>query len=470
LKILDETRKSKVVSKLQEIVGKNYATGQDFSCVPYSRDQGNMTRGRVPDIVVRAGSAEDMQGVIRLANEEEIPVYTKGTYTSPFGYYPIEGGIMLDCTRMDRVINIDENSLSVVIEPGITFGALDKALYDKGYEMLVAPAGSLGGTVGGHVSSGGSSAFCILISSQGECVLGLRIVLPNGELLATGTAANPTAHGQYNRYCLMNDLTGLFIGAEGTLGALYEIALKIEVIPEAAGFATYSFDSVDDAARAVYLSRRKKIPAKIIQLADGTSLDFTNPSKAPHSPAYVRWIRVNGTKAVVDDAMQQIKDIAAQTNATDLGSKPSEEYWADRFRSMARFLYSGGSRLSYHVHVPIGELGYYWHKLRELANKLMKEYQTQIIFSWHPCDRACLTTFTTFLNDADEESFQKARTVWQAMKAPLLDMGGTFYRVGYDYSADQMYRTGTYWETIKTIKKALDPKGIMNPGFGYLDR
>jgi len=456
------------IAELEKIVGKNKVTNKDFDMVNYARDQGILSKGRPPDYVVRPDTIEDVQKVIKYANEKKIPVYPKGAYTSPFGYYPKEGGIVIDLAVMSRILGIHPESLSCKVEPGVTWGELDTYLYDKGYQFLISPEGALGGTVGGHVANRGSSPMCFLVANQADCVTGLKVVSANGDIITTGAMANPYAREHFMRYTFMSDLTGLFLGAEGSLGVIVEIGLKIEKYPEATGHAAYEFQNIDDAANAVYNSRLHMIPAKAVLVHDGRTMDAVDPERVPHPAWMVSYARLSGTQVQVDDSLKLLDKICKEANGKNMGPGIPARYWTERYRAVAGFLYSLGSRMSFHFLVPLGEFSPYYKKVAAKAEEIREKYKIGVTTTGHPCDRSFLIILSVHCHERDEEEWKKARSIFQEMREPLIKEGAGFYRVGLDYASDLLPITGNYYKLLKEIKKLLDPNRIMAPGFGNL--
>jgi len=465
---MNTVNKEEMAAFLRGIVGSENIADKDYALLSYCRDQGVLSRwGRMPSVVVKPKTVEEVQNIIRYANMTKTPVYPRGGGSSPFGYYPVMGGIVIDLTRMNRLISIDENSLTCVVEPGITFGELEALLAKRGFEYLVAPEGSLGGTVGGHVAYRGGSPFTFLVANQADCVTGLKVVLPTGEVVTTGAKAYPKAHGHYGRYSWMNDLTGLFLGAEGTLGVIVEIGLKIEELPEAEGNVTYSFNEIDSGAKALYKSRRARIPCHFCWYADGYTADLRDPA-VKHPAVTIRWCKIAGTEKVVEDSVERLHKICHEEGGKDLGPEPSAHQWRDRYKEAATFLYALGSRMTFHSSIPIGEVGYYHKKAVELAKELWEKQGVKTSIGGHPMDRAFLMLMSLGCVEYDPEDYAKKRMTFDKIKNFWLDSGAVVYRAAIEYASDQMWRTGTYYELIKRIKGLIDPDHIMAPGYAGL--
>ena len=185
-------------------------------------------------LIVQPRRAEEVAAILRKANQTGTPVRPKGGGTGWWSStQPPEGGILLHMTRMNEVISIDEDLMTVTVEAGITFDKVDEALSAKGYRIVLFPESGKVATMGGHIQTWGTAPHSSSVyEDQATQILGLKVVLPTGEIISTGTGAVPTAGGHFARRFFPADLTGLFLGSEGALGVIVQAALKIHRQPE----------------------------------------------------------------------------------------------------------------------------------------------------------------------------------------------------------------------------------------------
>ncbi|MHA2323186.1 MAG: FAD-binding oxidoreductase, partial [Candidatus Thorarchaeota archaeon] len=215
-----------IYTSLENIVGTDFISDAQHVRWTYSKDFGIFPR-HLPDIVIKPRTTPEIQAILQIANSEKIPIYIRGAGISyAGGVVPSAGGILLDLTRMNKILHIDRKSDSCTVECCAVIGMLMQELEKEGY-ILVA-------TVGGFLATSGVGSWgSALYGSIADLVLGLKVVLPNGDVVVTGSAgANLNANGQFTRYAGMPDLTGLFIGSEGTMGVITEIAFRIVPLPE----------------------------------------------------------------------------------------------------------------------------------------------------------------------------------------------------------------------------------------------
>jgi glycolate oxidase len=219
---------AKVTRLLREVVEPERVSDRDFDLIPYSRDLSPASQ-KLPTHVVLPESREEIQGILKVANQENVPVYIRGGGTSHWdAYLAQEPGIMLDMGRMNKIIDINERDLVVSVQPNCTWAKLDSELRKQGLTYLCSEAGGPAMTVGGSVMKAGSGPHSTAkFGSHGDLdVITLEMVLPNGDVVQTGSAAWPGA-GKFERQCLGPDLAGMFIGAEGILGICTELTMRI---------------------------------------------------------------------------------------------------------------------------------------------------------------------------------------------------------------------------------------------------
>ncbi|MEM0232759.1 MAG: FAD-binding oxidoreductase [Candidatus Nezhaarchaeales archaeon] len=459
MKVLSTREK---VGALKEIVGPENVIDSKPALLIYSKDASPM-RGKVPIAVVRPSSTEEVQRIILWANETRTPLYPRSGGTSLWGAIPVvEGSVVVDLSRMNRVINIDERNLVCVVEPAITFGELENILAKRGLRFIMSPENGMGATVGGNFASHGTGwGAGPNFSNQGDCVLGCKVVLPTGEILTTGSMANPNAHGHFYRYALGHDLTGLFCGSEGTLGIITELALKIEEMPGALGFATFGYDDLEAAGKALYRVRRMRIPTIYAYLSTSWTLNMLFPEKAPW-PHTIKFVVGANTKEIMEIELNRLMD-AAGKDGTYLGPQLAEETWKERYRWVGLFGYKLGMRAALPMHIPIGEVGYYLKEIEKTSRYVKDRYGLNVGAGGFMCDRSVVVIVVTYFDPSSRQEAELAIKVWNEIKNKLFELGACPYRMGALW-ADQMPKLGLYYEVLKKLKRILDPNNIMAPG------
>jgi FAD/FMN-containing dehydrogenase len=450
-----------MLDDLRSIVGPENLIIDEEELRRYARDASPMT-GQVPTAAVRPGGIEEVQEIVRWANRTGTPLYVRSCGTSLWGAVPArKGSIVVDMKRMNRIVAVDEGSLSVRVEPGITFFELERELASRGLSVMVEPE-NWHGCVGGNFSSHGSGwGTGPNMANQAEAVLGLKVVLPDGSLLTTGSMASPWSGRQFYRYSLANDLTGLFAGSEGTLGIIVELALRVEEAPGGVGLAVYTFDDLGDAADALYRIRRAKIPTIYAYLAAGWTLDILYPEKAPWSHR-LRVIVAAPTEDQVKMEMARL-DVIAGARGKYQGSAEAERLVKEKDAWVREFAYKAGMRAALMVHVPLGSLGDYMRRFESLAAHVREVYGLRMGVGGFLTDRSFVSVIAIYFDPRDSDSRSRAIAAWNDVKVRALESGAVPYRIGGIW-ADQMPRMGEYYDFLRKLKSALDPRGIMSPG------
>lgn len=241
---------SKITRMLADIVGPQRVTDRDFDLIPYSRDLSPASQ-KLPTHVVMPETREDIQQILNLANEQNVPVYIRGGGTSHWdACLAQQPGIMLDMGRMNRILEINEVDLTATVQPNCTWFKLDNELRKKGLTYLCSEAGGPAMTVGGSVmkAGGGPHSTAKFGFHGNQDVICLEMVLPNGDVVQTGSAAWPSA-GKFERQCLGPDLAGMFLGAEGILGVCTELTVRVRPATDIKERLFATMKSLDDVIK-----------------------------------------------------------------------------------------------------------------------------------------------------------------------------------------------------------------------------
>ncbi|MCD6574059.1 FAD-binding oxidoreductase [Candidatus Aerophobetes bacterium] len=290
------------LNKLREIVGYDNVSDDECELIAYGIDADLLVEVK-PVAVVRPGSAEEVSELIKFANQREIPITFWGGGTNVVGAHTSKKAILLDLTRLNKILEIDEESMTVTTQAGITWGKLVFELEKEGWTTGPFLHSGTAASVGGSVALCGNAITAAKYGLVGNQVVGLQVVLPNGKILRTGSGANPRAKNFY-RYAWASDLTGLFIGSHGIFGVITEVTLKLYPLPEEKGFAGYVFKNLDSGTRALYEIQKRRIPITAAYLKLGINDPSYKPEESILSP-----ISVEGTK----EGKRQIRE-----NKTDM--------------------------------------------------------------------------------------------------------------------------------------------------------
>ncbi len=254
---------ARVLAELQKIAGKENVAKEKQDLICYSYDATQMEF--LPDVVVFPANADEVSRVLRLANEENIPVFPRGAGSGASGgSLPKGGGIVLVTTRMNKILSIDTDNLIAIVEPGVITGDLQDAVEKEGLFYPPDPASLRFSTLGGNVAECAGGPRAVKYGVTKDFVLGLEVVLPTGAVISTG--------GQTVKGVVGYDLTKLLCGSEGTLGIITRIILRLIPLPETRKTMLAVFNSIDGAAGAISTIIRSRIIPATLEFMDHSAL------------------------------------------------------------------------------------------------------------------------------------------------------------------------------------------------------
>ena len=413
-----------------------------------------------PDAVFLPHTTEEVQEVVRLCAAERVPVVAFGTGTSLEGQVNApRGGICLDFREMNRVLAVHAEDLDCVIEPGITRKQLNEYLRDKGVFFPIDPGADA--SLGGMAATRASGTNAVRYGTMKDNVLSLKVVLANGEVVQTARRAKKSSAGY--------DLTRLMIGSEGTLGIITGLTLRLSGIPEAIASGICPFPSVEAACNATILTIQSGIPVARIELLDEMQVKACNAySKLNLPETPMLFLEFHGSDASVAEQSQRFGEIAR-----DLGGGPFD--WATKAEDRSRLwqarhdaywavraLRPGGTALATDVCVPISRLADCVTETEEDLKRL--NLLSPIV--GHVGDGNFHLSMMIDLDDADEVS--RAKAFLERLVDRALAMDGTCTGEHGIGQGKMKYLKAEHGEaaleTMRAIKRALDPLDILNPG------
>ncbi len=413
-----------------------------------------------PDAVVFPQTTDDVQTVVRLCAAERVPVIPFGTGTSLEGQVNApRGGVSLDFRDMNRVLAVHAEDLDCVVEPGVMRKQLNEYLRDQGVFFPIDPGADA--SLGGMAATRCSGTNAVRYGTMKDNVLALKVVLANGEVMSTARRAKKSAAGY--------DLTRLIIGAEGTLGVITELTLRLSGIPEAVASGICPFPSVEAACNATILTIQSGLPVARIELLDALQVHACNMYSnlaLPETP--MLFLEFHGTEASVAEQSERFGKIAKElgggpfdwaTRAEDrskLWQARHDAYWA------AQRLRPSTQALSSDVCVPISRLAECVVATQEDA--AASRFIAPIV--GHVGDGNFHMLLMVDRNDADE--VKRAEGLLERLVERALAMDGTCTGEHGIGQGKMKYLHAEHGEptlaAMRTIKQALDPLDIMNPG------
>ncbi|MHA1480703.1 MAG: FAD-binding oxidoreductase [Candidatus Thorarchaeota archaeon] len=459
----------KIVSQLAKIVGEEYVSTRKDVLLTYSTSASIGYDSVLPGAVVRPRTTQEVSEIIKLANKHKIVVIPRSGGSSLQGeVIPKKDGLVVELMRLDD-IRIFESLNSVKIGAGVTFGMLDKYLNKFDKWVPIYPESALVCTVAGNVVVNGSGPGSSVYGCIAEMVLGLEVVLPNGEIIQTGTEANPNAPGPFLRYAFGPDLTGLFIGSLGTFGIITSVSVKIFKRMHFFNYETYGFETAKQAEDFLDLLKRNDVNSVFASIYEGRILEFfldmlgeeygIPPTQwSPFTvSATIGRVREDQMKSDAAKAEELCKSIGGQV----IGVKqlPQGE-WDDRMRTFARSSYAHGWhwRILYHHQTPSN-----WHKSVDAIWDVMDDFgllgHTAGFLSGH-------TSYNMYphlyYDPTDKEEEMKVRDAHKELAKRLFKTGAVPFKLA-PYWVDGVEEMKSYMDFIRSLKNSIDPNGIMNP-------
>ena len=456
---------SRIIDQLRQIVGKDQVSAEKADLICYSYDA--TQQKFLPDVVVHPQTTEQISRIMRLANTEMVPVFPRGAGSGfTGGSLPTRGGIVLTTERMDKILEIDEENLVAVVQPGVVTEQFQIAVEKVGLFYPPDPASLKFSTLGGNVAECAGGPRCVKYGVTKDYILGLEVVTPTGDIITTG---GPTMKGVVGY-----DLTKLMCGSEGTLGIVTRIVIKLLPLPEAKKTMLVLFDSIDGAARAVSAIVRNKIIPTTLEFMDGRTLDCVKQAtglQVPDAARAVLIIEVDGDREFLDKQARKIADIIQPLGVveTRIAETPeeSEALWQIRRSVSASLRKVNPDKYNEDICVPRSKVPEMIRKVDEISDR----YGVPIVNFGHAGDGNIHVNIMIDKKIPGEQ--EKAEKAIKEVFEGALALGGTMSGEHGIGIAKAPYipleitpETALY---MKTIKKALDPNNILNPGKIFLD-
>jgi D-lactate dehydrogenase (cytochrome) len=413
-----------------------------------------------PAAVVFAQTTQDVADAIKLASEFNVPVIPFGVGTSLEGHLlAVQGGISIDVSRMNQVLAINAEDLTVTVQAGVTRKQLNEAVKSTGLFFPIDPGADA--TLGGMSATRASGTNAVRYGTMRENVLALEVVTASGEVIRTGTRAKKSSAGY--------DLTRLLVGSEGTLGVITEVTVKLYPLPEAISAAICSFPSIEAAVRTTIQIIQLGIPIARVELIDGKTMRMVNAyAKLGLREEPLLLMEFHGSPASVQEQAETVQQIASEFGGTafEWATTPEERtrLWTARHNAYFAAIQSkpGCRAISTDTCVPISRLA------DCLLDSVIEADASGIPYFLlgHVGDGNF--HFGYLIDPAKPEEREVAEKLNHALVARALRLEGTCtgeHGVGLHKMDFLVSETGIgAVNMMRSIKRALDPKNIMNPG------
>ena len=426
----------------------------------HGRDESAFTTVPPPAAVVFAESTADVQDAVKLCAQYKVPVIPFGVGSSLEGHLlAVQGGISLDVGRMNKVLSINAEDLTVTVQPGVTRKQLNEEVKSTGLFFPIDPGADA--SLGGMTATRASGTNAVRYGTMRENVLALEVVTARGEVVRTGTRAKKSSAGY--------DLTRLFVGSEGTLGVITEVTLRLYPLPEAVSAATCSFPTIADAVNTVIQIIQLGVPIARVELIDANTVGLVNRhSKLNLREQHMLLMEFHGSPAGVREQAETVQDIASEHQGAgfEWADTPEERtrLWAARHNAYFAAVQSkpGCRAISTDTCVPISRLA------DCLLDSVAEADATGIPYFLvgHVGDGNFHFGYLIDPDSAEERATAEALNHQLVARAIAMDgtcsgeHGVGLHKMGF--LRDEAGEGAV--QMMRTIKHALDPDNIMNPG------
>jgi alkyldihydroxyacetonephosphate synthase len=473
-------QKEMIRSELEEVVGQDFISVDKTDKLVYSTDwswmpQMWLDRGKEltpPDYIVHPGTPEEISEIMEIANKYRIPVVPFGGGSgTQGGALPIYGGIIVDLKRLDKIIEIDEKSLTVTAEAGIILSQLEWALNEHGLTLPHYPASANCATLGGCLAPRGTGTMSTKYGKAEDMVMNMEVVLPTGEIIHTPMVPQHASGPDFFR---------LFLGSEGTLGFITKATMQLDYLPEARLLRAVLFDDLSKALEVGRQIMTRRLNPFVIRLYD--------PKSTRSRVRKILGYELEGAYMVLGfdgdpeiAALQERKalEICAEFGAQDLGREPGEGWWEHRYDfyyppQNLKLPWMYGTTETVTTYDKIENL--YWSEKRAIEEGYA-DWDVQFMGHFSHWFHWGVMLYCRFIIENPPEDAEEAlrlhNRIWNTAMSAVLANGGMInehHGVGLKLSRYMRRQYGDAWPFMLKLKKTIDPNGIMNPGkvgFGF---
>ena len=451
------------IAKLQEIVGQTDVLVGEAISPDYAHDElGGISQ--MPEVLVRVRSTQEVSAVMKLAFDRTIPVTVRGSGTGLVGAaVPLHGGILLETTKMNKILKLDSNNLTVTVQPGVLL--MELAAFAEENDFLYPPdPGEKSATIGGNISTNAGGMRAVKYGVTRDYVRSLTVVLPNGEIQTFGAAVAKNSSGY--------SLKDLIIGSEGTLAIICEAVLKLVPLPKVSVSLLVPFPDMKTAIEAVPHIIRSKVTPTAIEYMSRDTILFSESYLGKRFPdtkndAYILLTFDGNTDTQVEQDMSTVAELCLQIGALDAYIVDTEErkksVWSARSAFLEAIKASTTEMDECDVVVPGNQVDTFIKFTHELAD----EFHVRIPSFGHAGDG---NLHVYICRDAlnDEEWEKTLSSIFDRMYEKSVELGGLVsgeHGIGY---AKKAFLKRQYGETpialMQGIKQVFDPRNILNPG------
>lgn len=417
-----------------------------------------------PEVVVLAKERDEVVKTLKFAHEHGIPVTTRGAGVGYVGgAVPVQGGIVLSVRGMDRIVEINTDDGVVVVEPGVILDDLQQAVREKGWYYPPDPASLKECSIGGNIATNAGGPRCLKYGVTRPYVLGLEVVLANGDVLVTGGRCHKNKTGF--------DLIGNFVGSEGMLGVVTQATLRLVPHPQARGMLTATFATFADAASAVQQILNSRWQPSALEITDGFTLqaarDYLGAEALPDGNAHLI-VEIDGRAESVKGELVSLREFLTSLGTLSIQEAPDEAACEAIWQLRRDFSYSlratGLIKLNEDIVVPRSKLV----DLVNFARQLQDDTGIDVACFGHAGDGNIHTNLMVANYHDDPVARERADVALDKLFHWVLSVGGAItgeHGIGLAkkrWFGDAVSPVGQ--QVHRALKQAYDPKGILNPG------
>ncbi len=450
-----------VIRALEETLGTGRVLSSPVDLIAYSFD--GTFEQRLPDVVVLPETNEEVSAVVRVASQYDVPIVPRGMSSGlAGGSIPVRGGIVMSLTRMNRILEIDQENMTATVEAGVVTADLQAAVERLGLFYPPDPSSIKQSTIGGNVACNAGGPRCLKYGVTGDYVLGLTVVMADGRVVRTG--------GKAIKYVTGFNMNQLFVGSEGSLGIITEVILRLIAKPPYARTALVHFPTLEDASRTVHAVLTRGLVPATLEMLDETAIECIEEAMHLGLPLDVEAILLIEADGADEESVCReidvIADICLETGASRVDVARNEEERAELWRarrsvspSLAR---KAPNKLGEDITVPRSAIPEAARRIKAISAK----YGLPIVIFGHAGDGNLHPNI--LFDRRDPEQWDKVEKIVGEIFQIALDLEGTLsgehgigtFKLPYMRQALGQASVNIQWR----VKQALDPQNILNPG------
>ncbi|QLH75716.1 MAG: FAD-binding protein [Methanomassiliicoccales archaeon] len=457
-----EHLRPEILRELRDIVGEDNVSTRVADLYTYGFDAS--IHHRSPDVVIRPRTTEEVSRVVKIAKNERLPIVARGGGTGLCGSaVPLRGGIVLDMTRMNTIKEVRVEDLYCVVEAGVVYDRLNETLSPHKFFFPTSPGSGEACTIGGMVATNASGMRAVKYGATRDYVLGLEVVLADGSVIRTGTRTIKNSSGY--------QLERLFVGSEGTLGIITEVTLRIAPKPRSVAMVMAGFRTLEDAGRCVSKIIATPLLPSATELMDRTCIEAVNKTMNAGLPDCdaLCMIEVDGEPEIVEKEAERVLSVVNEIGAVSVELTHDPKVmarWTNARKSVMASLSRFGDKLvsvslADDMAVPISKI-----PDAVVAFQGIAERNKVVIGTYgHAADGNLHTKM--LLDPESELSWRNGENAVREIFTKVIELGGTVtgeHGIGISKAPFLKQERPTALATMKALKKALDPDGILNPG------